>query len=189
MAKKTRKCNLCKIEDTLKEDMEFEMVGVKKPVPKYYHKKCFEIRMKEKAINEQERLEKDKLCEVIKEIYGIKSIPNTFFPHLQELRDGGGKREGYTFDVLAETFNYCSDTIEYWLSVKDFNDLTGALKYGLSIVSNKAFIIENRRKDQETQQRLIDKQEEKEAVEETEFKSNYKKKEKKELDLTDFLDD
>ena len=35
---RTVKCQRCGISDTVKDDLEFELVGEKKPQKKYYHK-------------------------------------------------------------------------------------------------------------------------------------------------------
>lgn len=191
---RTIKCQRCGISDTTKEELEFELVGAKN-TKKYYHKDCYVEHLKDKEFKEIERQELDKLVEVIKEIYGVKTIPNSAYPFLQDLRNGNkffGKydykyKQGYTYDLIAETFNFCSDTIEYWNGVKSFNGFVSALRYGLAIVCDKLSIVENRRKSQERQQLLIDKHLEKVNVED-EFTTGFKKKEKTNIDITDFLD-
>ena len=179
------------------DDMEFEMVGIKKPAKKYYHKKCFEEHLKEKAFKEQERVELDKLIEVIKDIYGVKDVPKTAYPYLQDLRNGNkffGRYDykykgGYSYDLIAETFDYCSDTIEYWNSQKSFTGFTNALRYGLAIVCDKLSIVENKRKQREKQESLIEKHLEQTDASQQEFETAYKKPAKKKDDILDFLDD
>jgi hypothetical protein len=194
MAGKTRKCQWCK-EQGLLEDMTFEMSNAKKPVKKFYHNDCYDDYLKDKEFKQMEAEELDKLVEKIKEIYGAKAVPSSIYPYLQDLRNGTkffGKydykyKQGYTYDLITETFDYCSETIEYWNAKKSFNGLTSALKYALAIVCDKLQVVENRRKRRESQKQLIDKHLENVDVETEQFNSSYKKKKKSE-DL-DFLDD
>lgn len=193
---KTIKCQRCKISDTPKEELEFEIVGEKRPMKKYYHKHCYAEHLKDKEFKELERVELDKLVEIIKGIYGVKSIPNSCYPYLQDLRNGNkffGKydykyKEGYTYDLIAETFDYCSDTIEYWNAKKSFDGFTNALRYGLAIVCDKLSVVEQRRKQREKQKLLINKHLENINGEEQAYETNYKKPTKN-TDITDFLDD
>jgi hypothetical protein len=195
MAGKTRKCQWCK-ESGLLDDMTFEMSNGKKPVKKFYHNNCFVEYEKDKVFKEKEREELDKLVEVIKNIYGVKAVPSSIYPYLQDLRNGTkffGKydykyKEGYTYDLIAETFDYCSETIEYWNGVKSFNGLTSALKYALAIVCDKLQIVENRRKQREKQRILIEKHIENTNVEDQHYETSYKKKNNT-TDISDFLDD
>ena len=191
------KCQRCGVADTEKEDLEFDLVGEKKPVKKYYHKSCFQEHLKDKEFRAKESEELDKLIEVIKKIYGVKVIPNTVYPYLQDLRNGTrffGKfdykyKKGYTYDLIAETFEYCSDTIEYWNGRKSFNGLSGALKYGLAIVCDKLSVVEQRRKRKEEQRMFIDKHFENVKEDSHEFESGYKKPTKNKNDNTNFLED
>lgn len=192
---RTIKCNKCGISDTIKDELEFELVG-EKQLKKYYHKGCFQEHLKDKVFKAQERVELDKLVEVIKDIYGVKLIPNGVYPFLQDLRNGNkffGKhdykyKEGYTYDLIAETFSYCSDTIEYWNAKKSFNGFSHALRYGLAIVCDKLSIVEQRRKQREKQKQLINIHLENADAEDNEFETSYKKSKKSNADITDFLD-
>lgn len=199
-AKLTRKCQVCKLDDTNKDDMEIVSVDVgTKKVNKFYHKDCYEEFLKDKKFKEKEREELDKLVDVVMNIYGIKSIPNSIYPYFQDLRNGTrffGKdnrkyKEGYTYELIAETFEYCSDTIEYWNSRKDFNGTTGAIKYGLAIVCDKLHFVEQRRKRRENQKQLLDIHVKniKTDIDEHEDDNNYKKPTRNKGDFTDFLDD
>ncbi|MCR4362086.1 hypothetical protein NUG13_12175 [Bacillus subtilis] len=189
------KCQYCGVKDTVKEEMETEYVG-KNKTPKRYHKHCYEEHLKEKEFKEKERRELDNLVEVIKNIYGFKKFPSTIYPYLQDLRNGteffGKKKqkykEGYTYDVIAEGFDYCSETIEYWNARKTFNSDTARVRYGLAIVCDKLSIVEERRKQREEQQRQIERHVENVIEEDLIFESNYKKP-SKHTDITDFLDD
>lgn len=195
--KKTRVCQWCKVDDTLLEDMECEKVG---KVNKFYHKHCHQEFLKDKEFKESEKIEKDELVEVLKKIYGVKEVPRQVYPLLESLRNGLpvfgarqniGKRYklGYKYSLIRETFEYCSDTIEYWNKTKDFNGFMGAFKYALSIVIDKIYIVEQRVKQREDKKVLMSKHLESLDTSNQEFKSNYKKKESKGADITDFLDD
>lgn len=174
--------------------MEVEFVGAKN-TPKYYHPNCFLEHLKDKEFKELERQELDKLVEVIKNIYGVKTIPNNAYPYLQDLRNGTkffGKydyryKEGYAYDLIAEAFLYCSDTIEYWNARKTFNGFTNALRYGLAIVCDKLSIVENRRKEREKQKLQIERHLENANEEDQIFEESYKKPSKRKN--TDIFDD
>lgn len=191
------KCQRCGIADTPKSEMEFEVVGIKKPVNKYYHKDCFVEHLKDKEFRKKEAEELDKLVEVIKEIYGVKSIPNNAYPFLQDLRNGTkffGKndykyKEGYPYDLIAETFDYCSETIEESLRRISFNGFMNSLRYGLAIVCDKMKVVEQRRERQERQEEVIQAQIDNLSGDEYEFETNYKKPKQQHTDITDFLDD
>lgn len=191
---------MCGVDDTHMDEMKFEMVGVKKPMKKFYHSNCFEKHLVEKEFRAKEQVEKDELTEVIKHIYGVKEVPRQAFPLLEAMRNGQpvfgkkqnmGKRykEGYSYTLIKETFEYCSDTIEYWNSVKNFNGFMGAFKYALSIVIDKIYIVEQRAENRRKQELMMNKHVDAVDVEEHEFVNSYKKKEKPNTDITDFLDD
>ena len=192
---RTVKCQRCKVSDTVKTEMAVEYVGAKKTA-KYYHQHCYEEHLKEKEFKEQERVELDKLVDVIKKIYSVKTIPNNAYPYLQDLRNGTkffGKheskyKEGYTYDLIAETFDYCSETIEYWNARKNFNGFTSALRYGLAIVCDKLIIVENRRKQNEKQRQAMERHIENINEDDHIFEPNFKKKPSKHTDIMDFLD-
>lgn len=195
MAKRIVKCQWCKVSDTPKDEMVAEYTGNSKKA-KYFHKHCYEEYLKDKEFKERERQELDKLVEVIKEIYGVKKLPKSIYPYLQDLRNGTeffGKRnykykQGYTYSCIAEAFDYCSETIQYWLSVKSFNSFLSAFKYGLTIVCDKLPIVEQRRKQREKNKELIEKHIEQMDDSLLVFESSYKKPANK-TDITDFLDD
>ena len=191
------KCQRCGVADTEKDELEFDLVGEKKPVKKYYHKSCFQEHLKDKEFKAKESKELDELIEAIKDIYGVKVVPNTIYPFLQDLRNGTkffGKhdykyKEGYSYTLIKETFVYCEETIQFWNARKSFNGLSGALRYGLTIVCDKLSVVEQRMKRKEEQRMFIEKK--LENIDETshEFESGYKKPKKNKNDITDFLDD
>jgi hypothetical protein len=171
----------------------------KKPVYKRYHKHCHELYLKDKEFREQEQIKKDALNETIKEIYGVKDIPNQAWTLIACLREGnpvfGSKqkitkryKEGYDYLLIKETFEYCTDTIEYWNRVKNFDGFMSAFKYAMSIIIDKIYVVEQRKKDRERQQMMTDKHLEELNNDEHDFVSGFKKKEKSNTDITDFLD-
>lgn len=197
MAKRTRKCQRCKIEDTNVEDMEFEIVGDKRPLRKFYHKHCFAEHQQEKEFKAEEAVKLDKLVETLKKIYGVSTVPPQAYPFLQKLRNGEpvyGKqdvtkryKEGYDYLLIEETFDYCSETIEYYNGTKGFNGFMQAFKYALSIIIDKIYFVEQRVKDRKRAEIMAQKQMEQMEFEEVHTQSNYKKPTHKN-DISDFLD-
>lgn len=199
MPKQTRKCDFCKVDDTNKEDMEVvvkEGKEGKRPTYKYYHKDtCYERFLKRQAFREQERKELDDLSNVIMKIYGAKVLPNAIFPMLQDLRNGTkfyGRQEykykqGYSYHVIARTFEYVSDSIEYANAHKNFSGgFTQAFRYGLAIVCDKLMIVEKKLADEQMQEKRIENHVKAVSEKDQLYDSSYKPKEKKKLD---FLDD
>lgn len=200
MSKRLVTCQWCKIKDTPKDEMMFEMTNGKKPIRKNYHKHCWEDYLKHKEFLTEEQRKKDELNEVLKEIYGVKEIPNSAWVLLEKLRGGNpifGKqqqvtkryKEGYDYSLIKETFEYCSDTIEYHNRTKTFNGFMGAFKYALAIIIDKIYVVEQRVKNREKQQLLIEKHIENVDVEEHVFETTYRKPKKSKADISDFLDD
>jgi hypothetical protein len=195
------KCQWCGVKDTDKKDMKFEMVGEKTLVRKNYHENCYEEHLKDKAFKEKETAELDELRLVIERIYGLtkEPLPSQAYPFLNRIRNGEqtlgknqkmGKRykEGYTYPLIKEAYEYCSDTIEYWNSAKDFNGFMQAFKYGLAIVLDKIYTVEQKVKLREKQRALIEKHVENMEENEEEFVTSYKKPSKTKADISDFLD-
>ena len=201
MAKKTRKCMRCKLDDTLMEEMEFELVGATKPQKKFYHKACFVEHLKEKEFKRIEAEKLDVLTEKIKEIYGVKEVSKQAFPMLQKLRNGekvfGNQKnvskrykEGYDYLLIAETFDYCSETIEYWNSVKPFDGFMSAFRYAMTIIIDKIYVVEKRARTREAEERKMEVHMKRVQAEEEIFEdTNYKKPSKNKSDFTDFLDE
>lgn len=197
MAKKTRKCMRCKIDDTLMEEMEFEVVGEKRPLKKFYHKACYKEHLAEKQFKQEEAEKLDKLVHTIQEIYGVSSLPNQAYPFLQKLRNGEpvyGKqqvtkryKEGYDYLLIEETFDYCSSTIEYYNSVKNFDGFMSAFRYALSIIIDKIYLVEKRAQERLKQEIAVERQMKQLEAEEESYASNYKKPTQAN-DITDFLD-
>jgi len=64
-----------------------------------------------------------------------------------------------------------------------------AFKYALAIVIDKIYFVEQRAKERENKNKMIEKYIEQVEVSDVMFESNYKKKNKKDDDILDFLDD
>lgn len=197
--KATRKCQWCKEKGFL-DEMEVELVGNEKVVRKCYHTECHIDYLKDKAFKAKEQIKKDSLNEVLKEIYGVKEIPSQAWTLLESLRNGQavfgakqsiGKRykEGYEWSLIQETFEHCSDTIEYWNGVKNFNGFMGAFKYAMTIIIDKIYFVEQRVANREKQKDLMEKHVDNLDDSIHEFESNYKKPTKTQKSITDFLDD
>lgn len=194
------KCQYCNVKDTDRDDMEKEVVGKKNKTNKYYHKDCYEKFLVDKKFKEEERLEKDELVNTIMKIYNVKALPPQFYPLLESLRNGQnvfgakqntGKRykQGYSYKLIEKTYIYCEDTIEYWNNRKSFESLIGALKYGLAIIINKIYKVEQIEKDEESKRIMMENQLNSiDNGEYLDFDSNYKRK-NDDSDITDFLED
>lgn len=204
MAGKKRKCFWCNVTDTNMQDMEFVMVGETKPRKLHYHKgECWEAYQEHQAFIDKELEELDELRLYIEDLYGVskgEGLPKTAYSLLQKVRNGEpalrnqknmGKRykEGYTYPVIRETYDYCSETIEYWNRRKKFDSFMSGFIYGLTIVIDKLYFIDQRVTERKRLESLADKHlKEMEAQGDVEFKSNYKKPSKSNTDISDFLD-
>lgn len=180
--------------------MTFELVGNKKKVKKFYHlKPCYDSHLADKAFKQKESEELDDLVKVIMKIYGVKELPTQAYTLLQKLRNGErvfGKRQnigkrykqGYSYPLIAETFDHIEETIYYWNERKDFEGFMGAFKYALTIVIDKIYFVEKRKQEREQKQKMIDEHV-KEVEHLDEFESGFKKKTSNKSDITEFLDD
>lgn len=201
MAQTTWKCQRCGISDTHKDHMKVEMVGEKKPVAKRYHEACYTEHLKEKAFKEEERVKLDALNETIKYIYGVKDVPNPAWSLIQQLRNGEpvfqGKKhkdkltkrykEGYDYLLIRDTFEYCSETIEDANRRIAFDGFMGAFRYALTIIIDKIYVVEQRQKERERQEALVEKHIQELNESDLDFKSSFKKKNTS-VDITEFLD-
>lgn len=189
------KCRWCDIKDTDRNDMMVEKVG---KVNKYYHNNCWNSYQEHKKFLNKEKEEKDKLNECLLKIFRANEIPSQAWYMLERLRGGNpvfkeqktGKRykEGYKYSLIQEAFEYCEDTIHYWLRVKNFEGFMQAFRYSMSIIIDKIYYVEQKVKEREEKKRLVDSYVKSEKPEQL-YESNYKKPTKSKNDITDFLDD
>lgn len=195
------KCQWCEQRDTDRDEMEFFLAGVKNPQKKYIHKHCWEAFLKDKEEKDKERAEQDALNEVIMQIYGVKKLPNEAWVLLENLRHGNAifgsqqklskrYKEGYSFTLLAETFDYCSETIEYHNSQKRFTSFMAAFRYGLAIIIDKVYFVERRKEKIEAEKRMAENHMKNMEEGNHGYKSNYKPSSKRnKVDISEFLDD
>lgn len=196
----TRKCNWCKKNDAHMDDMEFVLVGKAKPVKKFYHKgECWEEYQTDRAFKEKEAQEKLELKETIERIYKIKELPRQVYPFLEGLRNGTpvmqgqqtGKRykEGYNYSLIKATYEFIEETLNYYHETKDdFNGFMSEFKYGLAIVIDKIYKVEQRVKNRQIQEEKMERHIKKAKASDDDYVSNYKKPKDKD-GIEDFLDD
>lgn len=134
----------------------------------YYHDHCHEKLLKEREdskVAEIEYNDRDMVAKLVSEIYGIpfETMPKIFYISVGQIRHGNpvfkGKgvtkryKQGYDYEIIAETYRHVRKDIEWANNKKDFPSTTGAINYGLHIVLDKiAFVakkVEKRRKSEE----------------------------------------
>ncbi|MFS0855262.1 hypothetical protein AB3M99_02735 [Paenibacillus taichungensis] len=115
---------------------------------RYYHVEyCHDKYLQDKEFKAKERKELDCLAEAIVKIHKLNSvntIPNTFYPYIQELRNDSvlfGRvsrryKEGITYKTIENTYEYCAEKIEWAKGNKEFKNLMSELKYCFAIVRN-----------------------------------------------------
>ena len=193
------KCQHCEVTDTPKDEMEYELVGKAKKVKKYYHKHCYNTFLEEKKFKEIEAKELDELKISIENIFNINQLPHQAYPFLQKLRNGEkvfgnqntGKRykEGYSYPLIKDTFEYCEDTINYWLKNKEFKGFMSAFKYSLSIVIDKIYFVEQRVAERKSREAVSERKEKSRNQEYQSTNFNEKKFGKKtdDMDISELL--
>jgi len=136
------KCPVCGIYDH-EDSMVVEKIGGQN---KRIHKvDCYRKYEREKEFKKKEREELDELVEVIKETHDIGIIPSSFYSYLQDIRNGNelfgkiGKKkskDGYSYKVIAKTYKYCQDSIDWAIKNKTFKNTSNLLKYTRAIIIN-----------------------------------------------------
>lgn len=171
-----------------------EMSKIKKG---YIHPECLIKYEAEQAKKELEREQLDSLVKTIKQIHNIPDeipLPNSFYPFLQDLRNGTTRfrgpvqkkrKQGVGYDVIEEAYHLAQKGIEW---AKDGNrDFKGSLNkelnYGLAVVRDKL---------NQAQNNLIKLQRtrttKKAPMPIVDSATEYKQKEY-EKDITDYLED
>lgn len=179
--------------------MEAIMVGETKPVTKRFHKDCYIEYLKDQKFKREEDVKKDELNETLKSIYGVSEIPNSAWSMLQKLRNGdavfGGRqkltkryKEGYDYLLIRDTFEFCSETINYYNGTKNFGGFMGAFKYAMSIIIDKVYVVEQRNNTRDKQEMMINMHLEKAEADEMDYESSYKANKKQRVDISEFLD-
>ncbi len=140
MPRKT-KCQYCTIKDLetkVRTDRGF-----------YHAYKCYGEHLKEQEFKQKEREELDELVQTIQNIFDLTGMPRSFYPFLNELRNGDisfGKvrkryKQGFEYSVISETYKRYTNDIQYWSGKKDFDSTLSLLKYSLAIVRDKIEIV------------------------------------------------
>lgn len=135
------KCPVCGQYGT-KEDM------VRETDKRHYHKEyCHEKWKRERVFKQKEQEELDSLTDAIVKIHKLQSrqsMPKSFYPFIQDLRNDSvlfGKldrkyKQGATYKVIEDTYDYCSEKIEWARGNKEFKTIMAELKYCFAIVKN-----------------------------------------------------
>lgn len=162
---------------------------------KYYHAEvCHGKFIKQQEFKTKEREELHNLVELIKDIHDKEVIPGGFFPYLQGLRNGDvlfGKvkkqyKKGVSFNLIADTYEYCKDKIDWAKKNKRFDDTMQELKYGLAIVKNNIDKVKDLNRIRDIQKQLQEADYKKHCKDYVETELKYKKKENKN-DISEFL--
>lgn len=193
------KCRFCEKKDTERSDMIFEehITSGGNSQKKYYHNDCYPKYLIEKEFKEKEQKELDNLIETILNIHKLESIPQQFYPFIQDLRNGtvlfGKKKKkykkGYPYSLIAKTYKYCQDSIEYWKKNKEFDSTMGELKYAWAIINDKINVVKKKEEKKEFQKakRVAEEIEESNNTINQSQKIVEFKKKKRDDDISDFL--
>lgn len=194
MASRTqRKCQWCKEYGNI-DEMIYILQGKTK---KFYHQNCYQEYLKDKEFKAKERQELDELVEVIKKVFGVKRLPNSVYPYLQDIRNGTqffGKynykyKNGYSYKLIAETFDYCEYVIQDSIRRKGFNDFMTAFKYGLAIVVNKLPFVERKKQEAEMRKAVAESFMQNIDIDDLTFTERKRQSSRQENDISEFLDD
>ena len=136
------KCYYCKkSDDKDKTDLIFQL-----PNKKYVHRKCYDTVVRENK-------ERDDLIEEIKRIHNIVTIPHSFYPFLQDLRNGTDRckgssikkrKQGYRYIIIKKTYQLYEKTIKEGIRTKKITDEMNKLLYSYAIVTNKIGYVRNK---------------------------------------------
>jgi hypothetical protein len=194
------KCRYCDIKDTEREEMKVEVHTTDggNTQRKYYHIDCYPKYKVEKEFKEKEYEQLVKLVDTILEVHKIKNIPNQFYPFIQDLRNGTvlfGKnkkryKDGYPYSLIAKTYEFCRESIEYWKKNKDFDSTMGELKYCWAIINDKINVVkkkEEKKSFQKAKSEAEQKEQQKNGTVNHHAKVVEFKKKQREDDISDFL--
>lgn len=104
-----------------------------------------EIRLREKEMEQIKEID----TFVKKNLFfydDVQSLPNFFYNRLKDLRNGtsrsrgqikNGRKEGYSYNVILETFKASKDSILYSFRMKQFKNESGRINYMFAIIENK----------------------------------------------------
>ncbi|KAF6565330.1 hypothetical protein G9G63_09220 [Paenibacillus sp. EKM202P] len=159
MAERLLKCPICG-QYGRKVDM------IRETDKRHYHREyCHEKWKRERIFKQKEQQELDSLIDTIVKIHKLQgrySVPKTFYPFIQDLRNDSvlfGRldkkyKQGTSYEVIKNTYEYCSEKIEWARGNKEFKTLMAELKYCFAIVKNN---IENSiRASRQTQRNQVE---------------------------------
>jgi hypothetical protein len=192
------KCKWCG-----EKDYDNQMVIVQKGKQKIrYHKlNCYPAYLRDQEFKEKERKEKAELYETIMRIHNIEIIPPSFFPFIEDIRNGnilfgkiGSKRykAGYPYHLIKATYERMEEEILKWKQIKGFKRKIDEMKYALAIVKNYLPDVEEQleiekqqqKREEKSRQEVIEDFQEREYFEEIQVA---KKDEDDEMDISAFL--
>lgn len=195
------KCKWC--EDKVEKTEAFTIEKVTKQTLKngqpkvlrtYLHDKCVDAYFEDKSFKEREQKQLDSLRDTIMDIHSIRpeDFPRHFYQLLQDIRNGnmrGKKRTNYKsgteYRIIEKAYLLAESDIKWQNLKKSFDSTLGELKYGLAIVRDKLKIARDRDRAEKQARKIAKAGLQKEIAPDT---NNFKKKEKEDLDITDFLD-
>ena len=139
------KCVFCN-----KYDNRDIMTNLKK---RYIHYECLEKHKKDAEFKKREKKELDRLVDYIKEVHHIKMVPSTFYPFINDLRNGNTRRgkivgevkfkKGYEYNVIRYTYRRYKGNVEWAIRNKSFKGTMSMLKYTMAIVVDKINSVNN----------------------------------------------
>ncbi|WP_214771516.1 hypothetical protein [Exiguobacterium sp. s133] len=179
------------IEKQTKEKLKS---GKQKVLRTYLHDKCVDAYFDDKAFKEREQKQLDSLRDTIMEIHGIRpeDFPRHFYQLLQDIRNGnmiGRQRKNYKsgteYRIIEKAYLLAESDIKWQKLKKSFDTTLGELKYGLAIVRDKLKMARDRDRAEKQARKIAKAGLQKEIAPDA---NNFKKKDKEDLDITDFLD-
>lgn len=193
---KCRWCNEMGAKSSMKVDLKISESGRTTNI--YVHDQCYAAYSENKLYLMKETDAKLRLHKLVADIYEVdyKEFPKSFFVFLEQVRNGndrpkGGRyKEGISYELLAQVYEYCREEIKRVRTYKTFVSPKDELFYGLAIVRNNVFDV----KRLNEQQRINDSRHEiverkiESNVEHREQEIEYKPTGKKASnDISDFL--
>ena len=188
----TRVWRYCKKKDDIEKLISIKDGSKNK---KYYHDDCYEKQVREDEIRKIDIEERKELLNTITKIYNIKhiDIPKEMYSFLANIRNGNpvfGKtkndikhKQGYSYKVIDYTYRNYYKYIRDVRRKKNFNSISGELKYGLYIIMDKIYGVNKKYENYKKSKRLFEMKKI-----QNDYTNNYKKNKKEnENDISSFL--
>lgn len=166
---------------------------------KNVHKDCLDEYKKDVEFKKSEDKELNYLVNCIKKLHKIESIPNQFYPSLQDLRNGNQRRgkiigdkkykKGYSYKIIATTYIASRNQIAYSLKTKKFTGTNNMLRYTYAIVVDQIDGINNKIKEKEYLRKQDTQTEKDSAIRVERMRgTEYKYKKQKNNGISDLID-